>query len=93
MALQTEVKVIDQASPAIAGVMQSLSKAGLRDLNRIGARASHQAVKTYHINFDRAGGWFNRSLPTWGGGRTRTQWPKEVVNAWSVRKLSSRGFT
>lgn len=83
------LRVSDAATPALNNLLGVIGDQGRRELNQIGARAALEGVKDYHRAFDAKGGWFNRSLSTWGGGRTRTQWPQGITRAWSVGTVDS----
>lgn len=92
MAADLEINIEDHVTPSVSAFLQTISPAGMTELNRLGSRAALNGARAYHREFDSRGGWFNRSLPTWGAGRTRTQWPLQVYRAWSVQGLTADGF-
>lgn len=79
----------DYATPGLQRLLNLLGPEERRDLNAVGAQAAVEGVQDYHRQFDSAGGWFNHALPTWGAGRTRTQWPRDVTRAWARGPISS----
>lgn len=89
MSVAVSIDINDQVTPGLRRVLNLLGPRERVDLNRIGARAAVESVKSYHRNFDAAGGWFNRGLPTWGPGRSRTQWPRDVTRAWATGSVDA----
>jgi hypothetical protein len=89
MAIAVNINVADSATPAMQQLLGMLGGREREDLNRIGAAAAVEGAKDYHRKFDAAGGWFNHSLPTWGPGRKRTQWPRDVSRAWATGSVDA----
>ena len=89
MAAAIPINVTDNATPALQQVLGMLGDQEREDLNRIGAAAAVEGAKDYHRQFDAQGGWFNLGAPTWGQGRSRTQWPRDVARAWATGSVGA----
>lgn len=84
MSASVTIRIEDRVGPALQRVLEGIGGPARAEMNQIAGRAATEALRTYHRQFDTGGGWFNRSLPTWGAGRSRTQWPRDVTRAWST---------
>lgn len=83
MSVAISVNINDRATPGLKKLLGALGPNERNDLNVIGAQAAVEGAKAYHRDFDSQGGWFNQSRSTWGPGRKRTQWPRDVTRAWA----------
>lgn len=52
-----------------------------------------EGARDYHRHFDDRGGWFNPARSTWGAGRKRTQFGRDIVRAWGEGLATSDGVT
>jgi hypothetical protein len=89
MSVSISVNITDTVTTGLKTLLGFLDDQEREDLNKIGARAAVEGAKDYHRQFDAAGGWFNHSRSTWGPGRQRTQWPRDITRAWATGPTDS----
>ena len=93
MAASFTIRIDDQITPGIARLVSSLSGNNRQALHQIGGRAAMEGARDYHRQYDESGGLFNPSAPTWGAGRKRTYFGRDIVRAWGEGPATASGVT